>query len=159
MPYSTNIGRYMYCTASTHYNKQVLAMYIASVDCASQGQLYQQTMFLFWQIRHRVWIVVYFHTSYNTVYVQTRPPKWWWCGWEIYGMINDFHMFQSLTLTAIIYWLFGKTIFLANICCPSGSSVRSVQWALGKQIWSRHITTISLGTTPSPNTSFITHNT
>ena len=39
-------------------------------------------------------------------------------------MINDFHMFQSLAPTATIYCLFGKTIFLANNYCTSGSSVR-----------------------------------
>ena len=47
-------------------------------------------MFLFWQIRHHVCIVVHFHTHCNTVCMQTRPPKWRLCGWEIYGTINEF---------------------------------------------------------------------
>ena len=44
------------------------------------------------QIRHRVCIVVHFHTRCNA----PRPPKWWLRGWEIYVMINEFICAQGV---------------------------------------------------------------
>ena len=36
--------------------------------------------------------MVHFHTLCNTVYIQTRPPKWQRHEWEIYCIINNFHL-------------------------------------------------------------------